>query len=290
METEKRMGKVMHISQLLPEQLKVPVSLNDVELSQEEIDRAIELAKLEKHVRLESDRRKALAIQQQAETLRPWSPKELWEHARQRGSIAIRERTGDLNAEFKATKEQIPVVRALALYFTGNSEFDALDTSQYNSTGLEFSLQKGIWLWGNPGVGKTLIMSMFSKNKRLCYRMLQCPKIVASYNLDGYDAIKQYARVWPEPIGASNFMQDKIGICYNDLGTEPMHAKNYGNAINVMETLFLETYENHVPFFHRHVTTNLTLDQVKEHYGVRVQDRIKECFNVIDLKGASLRR
>jgi DNA replication protein DnaC len=289
METQ-RAGKITHIGQLLPEQLQAPVQYDDVELTDQEVKDALELARRQKHVRLEDDRRKALAAHARADATRQWSPKELWEFARNRASIALRERTGDPTMEFKATIDQVPVVRALAMYFTGNNGFEQLDTTQFNSLPLKFSLQKGIWMWGNPGVGKTLIMSMFSRNKRLCYRLLQCPKIVSSFTIDGFDAIRQYSKQWPEPVGASNFFQDRIGICYNDLGTEPMKAKSYGNETNVMEHLFLETYENHVPFFHRHVTTNLTFDQVEQCYGLRVLDRVKECFNVIELRGESLRK
>jgi hypothetical protein len=289
METERK-GKIMHIGQLLPEQLQRPVLLDDIELSQEEIDHALQLAKLEKHVRLENDRKKALAAARLEDINRPWSPKEMWEFARQRGTAIIRERTGDPTLEFKCSLPQVPVVRALSMFFTNNPEFENLDPKQLNAAGLPLSLNKGIWLWGNPGVGKTLLMHMFSRNKRMCYRLLQCPKIVASYNLDGYEAIKQYAKRWPEPPGGSNFFQDQIGICYNDLGTEPMQAKNFGNTVNVMETLFLETYENQVPFHHRHVTTNLSFDQVEQHYGIRVRDRIRESFNIIELGGASMRK
>lgn len=268
----------------------MPVVYDDVELTAEELNDAIELAKRQKHLRLESERMKALAEQQKKNVLRPWSPKELWEFAKNRGSVIIREKSGSNSAEFKPTKEQLPILKALALYFTGNPEFEKLDTSVYNTVDIPFSLNKGLWIWGNPGVGKTLLMQMFSRNKRLCYRLLQCPKIVSSFVIDGFDAIKQYSKKWQEPVGASNFYQDYIGICYNDLGTEPMRAKNYGNEINVMEHLFLETYENMVPFFHRHVTTNLTFDQVESCYGVRVKDRIRESFNVLELKGESLRK
>lgn len=284
-----RLGKIVHISQLLPEQLTEPVSYEVVELTDEERNEAIELAKRQKHIRLEDDRKKALAEKVKNDLTRMWTPKEMWEFARAKGTAILRDVSNDPAREFAPTQHQIPVVKALCLYFTNNPRFEELDTDQYNSVGIPFSLNKGIWMWGNPGVGKTMLMHMFSRNKKLCYRLLQCPKIVSSYTIDGYDAVKQYSRVWPEPAGGSNFFQKKIGICYNDLGTEQMRAKHYGNDINVMETLFLETYENHVPFSDRHVTTNLTFDQVEQCYGLRVKDRIKECFNVFELKGDSLR-
>jgi DNA replication protein DnaC len=39
-----------------------------------------------------------------------------------------------------------------------------------------------------------------------------------------------------------------------------------------------------------HITTNLTFQQIKESYGGRFYDRMKEMFNVISLTGKSLRK
>lgn len=262
----------------------------DIELTEEERETALAAARRIKHNRLESDRMKALAAKTKADVLRPWNPEEQWQHAWARGTQMLRTRANDPSLIFEATEEQVPIIKALALYLTKSPEFEQLDRSLYNSTNLNFSLNKGLWIWGNPGVGKTMLMQMFASNKRRCYRLLQCPKIVSSFVKDGYDAIRQYSKEWKEPPGASNYYQDKVGICYNDLGTEPMQALSHGNRVNVMEHLFLETYENAVPFCDRHVTTNLTFDQVRECYGERVLDRIKECFNILELRGKSLRK
>lgn len=222
---------------------------------------------------------------------RPWTPVELYKLAKWRATQLIRARTGDPAVEFEPVKFQKGVVMALACYFSGSEQFEKLDTKLYNSMGIPFSLNKGIWIWGNPGVGKTLMMEMFNRNKRLCYEVIQCPKICYEYVKYG-DAvfeglIKQRQVVAPD---ASNFLQKLKGICYNDLGTEPLKSNYYANPLNVMEFIMLQSYENKVPYWQRHVTTNLTFDQVKESYGIRVLDRIKECFNIIEIKGESLRK
>lgn len=253
--------------------------------------KAINEALRDKWHLLENQRRAKLADLKKMDAKRPWAPGELYEFAKWRATQMIRFRTGDPSLEFEPVPFQNDVVAALTFYFSGNEEFEKLDTRVYNSTKLPFSLQKGIWLWGNPGVGKTLMMEMFNRNKRLCYDVVQCPKICYEYVkygdeiFNGLITVKQV--VAPD---MSNFLQKQKGICYNDLGTEPQKSNFYANPLNVMEFIMLQTYENKVPYWHRHVTTNLTFDQVKAAYGVRVLDRIKECFNILEVRGESLRK
>jgi hypothetical protein len=290
-----RQGKVTHISQLLPEQLRVPVPFDLVDLTEQERKDACELAiheaKVKKHATLESDRKKRLAEEKRNDSKTPWSPAEVFQLAKWRATQIIRARTGNPACEFEPTVNQKPVITALALYFAEAEEFESLDPKLYNSTKLQFSLHKGIWLWGNPGVGKSLIMEIFNRNKRICYDMLECPKVCYSYVKHGdevLDSLIDVRRaVAPD---ASTFFQSIKGVCYNDLGTEPMPVSHYKNPLNVMEYIMLQTYERKVPYWQRYVTTNLTFDQVKETYGVRVLDRIRECYNILELKGESHRK
>lgn len=264
---------------------------NEVGLTEEEQNLAITKAIAEKTIRLENIRRRLLIEKQQAAIVRPWSANELYIYAKMRADKFLQSQSGDPAAAFQIIDFQKPVMVALSLYFTNDSKFEELDSNEYNSNGLPLSLNKGIWLWGNPGVGKTMIMGMFSKNKRLSYEVIQCPKLTYQYSKEGDDVIAHFTKpLTTQAASADNFYQRNRGACYNDLGTEPTLSKFYGNPINVMEYLFLQSYDNSVPFFHRHVTTNLTMDQVKEMYGLRVLDRIKQSFNIIEIKGKSLRK
>lgn len=283
------------MDQLSPEQLKVPVPFEIVGLTDLEKKAAHQKGEDDalqaKWDLLEKQRRAKLVEIKRQDVKRPWSQGELYELAKWRATQMIRARTGDPVIEFEPVDFQKNVIVALTHYFTGSKEFEELHPSMYNTTKLPFSLNKGIWLWGNPGVGKTLMMEMFNRNKRLCYDVVQCPKICYEYVKHGdmvFEGLINVREVNAPDI--SNFLQKQKGICYNDVGTEPLKSNFYANPLNVMEHIMLQTYENKVPYWHRHVTTNLTFDQVKEAYGIRVLDRIKECFNILEVKGSSLRK
>jgi hypothetical protein len=286
-----RTGKITHISQLLPEQLQAPVPFEVVELTTEEKEKVILEAMVKKHAMLEDERRKALAEKKRNDMLNAITrPNELWNLARWRGTQLISYRSGNPTIEFEPMDFQKPIITALCLYFCNDEKFEDLDISKYNKTGLSFNLNKGLWMWGNPGVGKSVMMEIFNRNTRLCYDIVQCPKLVHGYSKFGDDAIRDLMSEVRAIKGDNNFGQEIKGICYNDLGTENTKAIHYGNSINVMEQIMMQTYENKVPYWHRHVITNLTFAQVKEAYGVRITDRIKECFNILEVNGESLRK
>lgn len=270
--------------------LRVPVPFEMIELTAEETELALKEAMVKKHARLEDDRKKRLAQEAKDNLRKPWTPNELYEYARARATELIRYETGRPDALFEPLDYQRDAITALSLYFTNSPEFEKLDSKKYNTTDLQFSLNKGIWLWSNPGCGKTLMMRMFSRNKKQCYHVAECPKITAGYVKYGDDHISKYNSIIKDSADALNFYQEQIGVCFNDLGTETLQAKHYGTAINVMGTIMLNAYEAKVPFWQRHVTTNLTFDQIKQEYGVRLTDRIKQCYNIIEIKGVSYRK
>lgn len=262
-----------------------------VELTDEEKELVIKDAMVKKHAKLEEDRKRRLAEERRNDVKRPWTPNELYAFARLRATNMIRYETGNQVIEFEPAEFQKPVITALSLYFTEAEEFEQLNPNEYNSTRLPLSLQKGIWLFGAPGVGKTLLMQMFNRNKRLCYQVVQCPKIVNGFMKEGDSYFTRYQDIMKsETCDAGNYYQKEMGVCFNDLGVENPKASHFGNTMNVMEAIFLEAYERRVPFFHRHVTTNLTLDQVRDVYGARFLDRIRQCFNILEVRGSSLRK
>jgi hypothetical protein len=261
-------------------------------LNDQEIEAAMVWARSKKAELFEQERRKMLADKVRAESKKPWSVAELWKYAKMRGDRIVQMETGNPIAEFKTIPFQKHIIEALLLYFTEDERFEQLDTKNYNNSDAEFALQKGLWLWGVPGVGKTLLMDMFRLNKRQCFGIVQCPKLAYLFMQSGEEVIKPHSRILEngEIFPSTPFQQKNVGICYNDLGTEPIPINHYQNKINLMEQVLLATYEKRVPFWQRHVTTNLKSEQIDEVYGARVKDRIRQMFNIIDIRGESLRK
>ena len=72
------------------------------------------------------------------------------------------------------------------------------------------------------------------------------------------------------------------GVCFDDLGAEPTaKTVHYGTSLSVMAEALMEVYSRRSSWSLFHATTNLNYDQIKEKYGIRVADRMKELFTVI---------
>ncbi|MBR1774350.1 MAG: ATP-binding protein [Bacteroidales bacterium] len=73
----------------------------------------------------------------------------------------------------------------------------------------------------------------------------------------------------------------------DDAGTEKLSSvKNFGNEISPFTEVLSWRYEKNYPTI---ITSNLTLEQIQEHYGMRIYDRICE-FNKIIFNEKSYRQ
>lgn len=155
-------------------------------------------------------------------------------------------------------------------------------------------LNKGLFIQGGVGVGKTTIMNFFKKNQRQSYRMESCRDVEMNYGAYGDEYLFKVSSNLPIPINSDPFGHQSIGYCFDDLGTEA-DGKNYGKSKNVMAEVLLNRYDNEMRqaqlegrkpvFTSTHVTTNLTADEIKQQYGTRLTDRIREMFNIIQFPG-----
>jgi len=58
---------------------------------------------------------------------------------------------------------------------------------------------------------------------------------------------------------------------------------DYGNKVCVMAHIISERYKGLKTGCITHITTNLTRSQISEIYGGRIESRINEMFNIINL-------
>jgi len=152
------------------------------------------------------------------------------------------------------------------------------------------SLDKGIFLAGNFGVGKTWFMRLFQQNQRQVYTVRSCKIIADEFETQGEDRMIEYWNITKNAINDSSaFFQQHTGLCLDDLGTEDIKT-HYGNRKNVIGDLIEKRYEKKATGTYLHATTNLTSEQLKEFYGARVISRMREIFNFIELKGSDRRK
>ena len=77
---------------------------------------------------------------------------------------------------------------------------------------------------------------------------------------------------------------DMLGI--DDLGTEPSELLDYGNIYTPVIHLLTKRYEEQLFTI---ITTSLTPQQIREHYGDRIADRLNEMVKKIVFNNATYR-
>jgi hypothetical protein len=154
-----------------------------------------------------------------------------------------------------------------------------------------YKLHKNLLLRGDVGTGKTVLMQIFSEYlRRTCnpnfFHNLSVTQMVNYYsihnNLDRYTFNEEENR---------GFQCKPVNICLNDIGipSKPF----YGMDTKVLTEEFLHARNEIWTQFglYGHVTTNLTVKEMKEAfadgYG-RLTDRFKT-YNILELTGASRR-
>jgi DNA replication protein DnaC len=184
---------------------------------------------------------------------------------------------------FMITDWNKEVIYKLCGYFANNPKLE----EQYPG----MSLKKGICLTGPSGVGKTHLMNFFCKNPKASYLLATCRDVAEKFRnkweYEGITTLEYYSST-PFAAHPQPYNQPMMGFCFGDLGTEE-DKNDYGNKMNVIDEIFFKRYESGVPIHMTHFTTNLNAAEIKERYGVRFYDRLKETCNWIVLNGESFR-
>lgn len=145
----------------------------------------------------------------------------------------------------------------------------------------EYSTQKGLYIYGPTGTGKTALMRVLSKFSEV-QGILHQFKYYSAHDI--YNEYKQNGDLVINHYKAHN-------ICIDDLGAEPPIYKLYGNDVMPLMDLLTERHkrwERGAEDSQTFVTSNLSLEEIKERYGQRIYDRFK-MFNIIKLAGKSRR-
>lgn len=152
-----------------------------------------------------------------------------------------------------------------------------------NHPACEWPLNKGLLLFGTVGVGKTWMFEIFRdisrkylKAGRKNFKMTTCRNLYDVYKNEGKEAARA-------KYGKGNW-------CFDDLGNEPVEHKDYGNSVlPVEEIMILRDSEFSNGYWFTFISTNLSLEEIRDRYGLRMFDRLMRMCHPVEWAGESKR-
>jgi hypothetical protein len=283
------------IGEILPKlQHQQTEDYSHIELTEDEVKQALEYKRMLKARAMDHEQMKQQRIDKVRKAQEPWTYEQL--------KTDVLTRAKQLPFPFVIDKDNQLAFEMLCLYFSNNVQFEdyalKLDdlTIHYKPTGDGYSffkLNKGIGLFsGTKGTGKTVLMELFARNKRMPYINITTDQITFSYKRKGDDAIEVHSRLLHVGEMAATFYHHHVGICYQDLGRE-RDKKNYGDHSNVMADILFRLEDNYKstddysPF---HFTSNLDGPGFEDRYDDAIRSRMRKMFNFIELPGKDRRK
>lgn len=271
-------------------------------ISDQDIYNSIRSKKYELWCEAQKRRSKEMAIHWEKEARRPWTPQEMWDYIHRFAEHKLKLRYQDAAGEWKSGLEvddhNRDVLMALCAYYTGDEkQFLRIGKKEFGELGAKWDIDKGIFLWGPVGTGKSTTMALFQINKRMCFDMISARLISDAYvgSKNPTEVIKGFSHIKYNPSNdIDKYFQKTMGLHIEDLGTEDTVAKNFGNSKNVLADILLNRYdrfqEGRMTREATSITSNLTPEQVEASYGDRVKDRFREMFNIVLMSGPSRRK
>lgn len=193
-------------------------------------------------------------------------------------------------SQFVVDEHNKNVLRFLLYYFNNCPLAETVFPNE------DYKIHKNILLIGEPGTGKTMLMQIFADYLQATqndnqFRNISMTQLMNYQKIFGH--IDKYT--YNELKGASGQEAydcvDPYNICLNDLGIATEQQKSFGTLLTQVTDEFLfARYEIYQQYGKRyHITSNLTVKELKKRFEGRLQDRFK-AFNVIELHGGSRRR
>lgn len=195
-----------------------------------------------------------------------------------------------LSREFKSfvvDENNKQLLRFLLLYFNGCKDAENI------FPGKDYKLHRSLILCGGVGVGKTLLMQVFSEYLKLtgnpnAFHNVSVTQMINYYKQNEHLDLYTYNEASRRGYDACQ----PANLCLNDVGLQT--AQHFGQDTKqlIMDFFHARTEVYNQYSAKTHVTTNLTPSEIKayfnnDEYG-RLVDRLK-FYNIIHMKGESRR-
>lgn len=171
----------------------------------------------------------------------------------------------ELGKHFVIHQENKHLITTLCFFFSGDPRF---------KTELNHNPNKGLLIRGISGLGKTHLVKCLANNELNPVLLLSMIAISETVKDEGEFII--------------NLGDNKV-IYLDDVGTEEHTINHYGTKINWFKNFAEMYYLKNKVFNKLVVSTNNSFDELEGKYGFRVRSRIKDMFNIIDVKGKDMR-
>lgn len=243
----------------LPEQIEFKLATKDFSLTAEEEREVLHNAALRKQWAMEAEfeKNKARIAEQNriAQLKKQWNAEAFMQ--------MIRLHYKSIHGEMQIIPGQNEFFKAIAYFLSGD---DRLETE------MNFKKDRGLIIYGDPGMGKTETFNAVKNNPLNPVRLFSILEIA--------EQVKEK--------GCCEFALDMFTVI-DDVGSESVPVKYYGTEINWFKD-FIEIMHLKKRYSKLIITTNCGGDEFEKLYGYRVRSRIREMFNVINLKGKDLRQ
>lgn len=144
-----------------------------------------------------------------------------------------------------------------------------------------FSHCRGMYIFGTQGVGKTTLATIIAKDIALTLN----PKTGRYYNTAfvTYDKLLFWNNNFNMQSKLDTFIRKAELAIIDNVGSE---VGNQQNITNILDRILRERRNIGFPTI---ITSNFTMDEIKEHYSGTIKDFIKQSFNQMHVCGHNIR-